>query len=100
MAAEDRSEVAEFVVDLVGVGDGLGDGLADGLAPGLAEAVELGAQGGMGAAEFLGEFLQGGVAGIGEDPGRRAGRAARVPSVPDSTALKARLRMCWAQCRS
>ena len=48
MPAEHRGEVAEFVVDLVGVRDGLDDGLADGLAPGLAEAVELGAQGGMG----------------------------------------------------
>ena len=65
MPTQHRREVAEFVVDLVGVGDGLGDGLADGLTPCLAEAVELGAEGGVGATKILSDFLEGGLAGIG-----------------------------------
>jgi hypothetical protein len=74
MAAEDGGEVAKFVVDLVRAGDGLGDGVADGLAPGLAEAVEVDPDGAVGAAGFPGDLLDGGGAGVGEDPGAEDGQ--------------------------
>ena len=66
--------MSELVVDFVRIGNGLGNCLADGLTPLLAEAMELGAQGGVGAAQVLGDFLQGGVAGIGEDPRAEQGQ--------------------------
>jgi hypothetical protein len=65
MPAEDGGEVAEFVVNVVRVGDGLGDCVTDGLAPGLAEAVEVDPDGGVGAAFVPGDLFEGGVAGVG-----------------------------------
>lgn len=58
MPAEHGGEVAEFVVDVLRIGDGLGNGVADRLAPGFAEAVELGSHGIVRAATLEGDFLQ------------------------------------------
>lgn len=73
MPAQHHREMPKLVINFVRMRNGLGDGLADGFAPGLAESVELGAEGGVGAAETLGELLERGVTGIGEDPGPERG---------------------------
>ena len=71
--AEDAGEVAELLIDLVGMADGFCHGLADFVAPAFAEAVELGADGVVGAVEGIGEILQGGPIRIRENPGSQGG---------------------------
>lgn len=68
MLGQHGGEVAEFVVDVFGAAHGFGNSVADRLAPSLAEAVEVGAHTIMGAAFHGGDFLEGGIPGIGENP--------------------------------